>query len=421
MSKYLKITNDGICPPEAFTLLGVSTARGDEGKIGQFGSGAKMGILTCLRHSINPVIVSGTSMISFDCIEKSMGTKKYDQVIAIIDGQTKELGFALEFGAIDWTKIDYAIREFVSNAKDQGNCKIEVTDKIAPVSYDSTSVYIEYTPEVKKYVDNIDKYFINSENVLIDNENSSSFKVYRKGVLVCENEAETSLFSYNVPDLKVDESRNAETYTVLFKAALALCNMSSKQAKTFVNALVGNTKCIETTRFDPAYINYYKTNCKILDAWKELFGDLRIVSVDMLQFATNKNRCIPVSDNAFKILSNASVEIADIAGGKKGAQNGFAPIDVTTDCKRVFNRVWKKVVALGLNNGKDKPELAMYSKPMSCGSTICGYYENDTVYIDRNHVNAKVIVEEIGHYVTDADDCTRDFQDWAFNLAGAIL
>ena len=30
-------------------------------------------------------------------------------------------------------------------------------------------------------------------------------------------------------------------------------------------------------------------------------------------------------------------------------------------------------------------------------------------------------VEEIGHYVTDADDCTRDFQDWAFNVAGALL
>jgi hypothetical protein len=79
------------------------------------------------------------------------------------------------------------------------------------------------------------------------------------------------------------------------------------------------------------------------------------------------------------------------------------------------------VPTLGLHAGKDKPNLAMFSKPMSCGSTIGGYYEKNTVYIDRNHVNAKVILEEIGHYITDADDCTRDFQDWAFNVAGALL
>jgi hypothetical protein len=417
---YLKITNNGIAHAEAFTLLGISTARGDENKIGQFGSGAKMGILTCLRQSINPVIVSGNSVIEFDAIERTMGDKRYNQVVAIIDGVKRELGFALEFGALDWTKVDYAIREFVSNARDQGGCELSVVSAINPVSENSTSVYVEYTPEVKAYHENIGKYFLDTEDILIDNK-WESFKVYRKGVLVCENEKEKSLFSYNIKDLKVDESRNAETYMTLFHCACSLKNMNEDQAKALVRAFVNDSNCIEVKKFDVSYINNYFTNLSIKKAWQALFGDARIVSHDLLQFAANKNQCIPVNSRAFDVFVNADVPIAEIDGSETGAKAGFIPIETTTDCKRIFNRVWKKVQNLGLHNGKDKPKLAMYSKPMSCGSTIGGYYEKGTVYIERNNVNAKVILEEIGHYVTDAHDCTRDFQDWAFNVAGAML
>lgn len=418
---FLKITNTGICHPQAFTLLGVSTARGDVNKIGQFGSGAKMGVLTCLRHAMNPVVVSGNSVIKFDCITKHMGDKQYDQVIAIIDGVSQELGFALEFGAIDWTKIGYAVREFVSNAKDQGGCEISVVSRIEETSPNSTSVYIEYTDEVKAYHENLDKYFVEFEPHTVKDNHLQSFKVYRKGVLVCETEDQKALFSYNINDLKVDESRNAQMYQVMYNSAMMLRYMNSEQTKKFVTALVNNTECIEVRKFDPAYIAMMTTNSKIKVAWKELFGDAKVVSDLLSTYVSKKTNAISVTDNALKILVNAGVELAKINGGKIGVENGYMPIEVTTDCKRVFNKVWNKIVKLGLHNGKEKPQLAMFCKPMDCGTVVGGYYENGTVYIDRNHVNNKVMVEEIGHYVTDAADCTRDFQDWAFNVAGALL
>lgn len=418
---FLKITNTGICHPQAFTLLGVSTARGDVNKIGQFGSGAKMGILTCLRHAMNPVVVSGDSVIKFDCITKYMGDKKYDQVIAIIDGISQELGFALEFGAIDWTKIGYAVREFVSNAKDQGGCEISVVSRIEETSPNSTSVYIEYTDEVKTYHENLDKYFVEFEPRTVKDNHLRSFKVYRKGVLVCESEDQKALFSYNIDDLKVDESRNAQMYQVMYNSAMMLRYMDSEQAKKFVTALVNNTECIEVRKFDPAYIAMMTTNSKIKMAWKELFGDAKVVSDMLAAYVSKKTNAVTVTDTALKILVNAGVELAEINGGKIGVENGYMPIEVTTDCKRVFNKVWNKIVKLGLHNGKEKPQLAMFCKPMDCGTVVGGYYENGTVYIDRNHINNKVMVEEIGHYVTDAADCTRDFQDWAFNVAGALL
>jgi hypothetical protein len=421
---YLKITSPGTCHPEAFTILGVSTARGKANKIGQFGSGAKMGINTCLRHSIAPVIVSGDMVVKFDCVERSMGDRKFDQVLAIINGEKKELGFALEFGAIDWTKIDYALREFVSNAYDQGGCLLSVVPQICEKSPESTSVYVEYTDEVRAYHENINKYFLPKEDIKnVMTNNSDEIRVYRKGVMVhCT--VGKALFSYNIDDISIDESRNADTYVVKYHCAKSLRNMNERQGLAFVKALVDNEPYFEVKELQ-AYADYMGGvlfNSVVRDAFEQTYGNAEITTPDLIGFCKNKyGKVIAVVGSAYKLLSAAGVRVAEVEGGRTGAENGFMPIDTTGDCRRVFNRVWGKIVKLGLHNGKDMPELAMFSKPMSCGSTVNGYYESGTVYISRDAVNAKVILEEIGHYVTDANDCTRDFQDWAFNVAGALL
>jgi hypothetical protein len=74
-----------------------------------------------------------------------------------------------------------------------------------------------------------------------------------------------------------------------------------------------------------------------------------------------------------------------------------------------------------MSGGKSMPELSMYVRPLSSGSNIRGYYEDGVVYIERDNVIMQVIIEEIGHYVTGADDATRDFQDWAFKLAACLI
>ena len=53
MPAFLKIENIGVCPPEGFTVLGVSLAdkSSHRGVIGQFGSGNKHGVAVLLRES----------------------------------------------------------------------------------------------------------------------------------------------------------------------------------------------------------------------------------------------------------------------------------------------------------------------------------------------------------------------------------
>lgn len=423
--QYLKISNVGTCPKEAFTMLGISTARGCSNKVGQFGSGSKMAIGVFLRNNISPIIVSGDMYVTFSVENKKMGDLPYGAIVANINGNNHELGFALEFGAIDWTKISMGVREVVSNAIDQGDYKFELVDEVSPTEDGRTAVYIPYTDEVKNYHENLSKYFlmINNEDFTIGNNPYSGLYVYRKGVLVYENPEEKSLFRYNINHLRVDESRNADSYIVKCYMAQELAKMNEGQIAVFLEAVFERKAFVEMDlefAHLPEYAYGFKE--KVANVWAQKYPGHVLTSDTLYEYLGKKYSQVKVaSDKFYKTLGSWGIPQAEFDGGAYGAQQGFLPITVTTDCKRLFNRVWKKLEKLGLTNGKPAPKLRMFAKPMTSGSTVGGYRDGDRIFIERNYVTAKVMIEEIGHYVTDAGDCTRDFQDWAFNLSGCLI
>ena len=419
--KYLKVSNVGTCPKEAFTMLGISTARGHSNKVGQFGSGSKMAIGVFLRNNISPIIVSGDMYVTFSTQQKLMGELPYGAIIANINDMNHELGFALEFGAIDWTKISMGVREVVSNAIDQGDYKFEVVDEVSPTEEGRTAVYIPYTDEVKNYHENLSKYFLvlNNENFTIGNNPYDGLYIYRKGVLVLEDTTRKSLFRYNIDNLKVDESRNADTHLAHYFVTINLNKMNEGQIAVFLESIIENKDFFEKNLdFSYVYTDSYGFKDKVANVWAQKYPGYVLTSATLSEYVGNKYSKIKVvDDRIYKWLIDWGVPSAEIDGGAYGAQQGFLPITVTTDCKRLFNRVWKKLEKLGLTNGKPAPKLRMFAKPMTSGLTIGGYQDGDRIFIERNHVTTKVMIEEIGHYVTGAGDCTRDFQDWAFNVA----
>ena len=125
---HLLIQNPGVAPVEGFTLLGVSTTRGCgvEGAIGQFGSGNKHAINVLLRAGLKVVVYCGKSRLDFqtrdDEIDDGLTRKTIKRVMCKLGGtstRTIDLGWVLDFGAIDWTDLGMAMREFISNAIDR--------------------------------------------------------------------------------------------------------------------------------------------------------------------------------------------------------------------------------------------------------------------------------------------------------------
>ena len=134
MPAFLKIENLGVCPPEGFTVFGVSLANtsNNAGLIGQFGSGNKHSIAVLLRNELSPVVFAGTLKLEFSTrpqtVADSQASKDFNRVVVKYGGtdasgasrsSTEDLGFVLDYGKQDWNEVALAMREFVSNAIDR--------------------------------------------------------------------------------------------------------------------------------------------------------------------------------------------------------------------------------------------------------------------------------------------------------------
>lgn len=205
--KYLKITNRNEIRLEAFTLIGASTKREEDGKIGMFGSGNKYAIAYFVRNGYDLRIFSGKKEFWLTTHDVKFGSKNF----SVISVGGRETSITTEMGH-KWN-LWQAIREFYSNAKDEGDAFFGLVEE-APIGYTgTTSIYIGVTPELEEFMANIDSYFCEDTNFLFRNKVGSILQktgkiinIFRKGIRCYESDGE-SLFDYDFNDIDVNESR----------------------------------------------------------------------------------------------------------------------------------------------------------------------------------------------------------------------
>lgn len=419
MAKFLCIENVGIAPLEAWTMFGVSSARGKADKIGQFGSGAKHAISVCLRNGINPIVHIGQSKIVFDCVKKMMGETAYDQVVADINGERRELSFAIQFGELDWDNMTMALREFYSNAIDQGGLNAFVTDSVEGVT-DKTRVYVELNDVVERAYKDMPNVFLHLQDkqseTIIRKAELSPLKLYRKGVLVFTGSAkQLSLNDYNLPEIKLDESRNLHAWMVDSYVASAVSKDAGTMETVLLN-VISNKHSVET-KVQPLYY----PGMPLKAAFEKLYGKRKICLPEVLQYVKNKTDAIAVPAEWFTRLKDIGIEVAELNGSKKGAERGYVNAKLQRGHITAVKKVWRKLEKIGMTNNKPMPEVEGFATMMDNGSIVHGYYEDGKIYLNANTFSMATIVEELAHYITGASDCTRDFQDFAFEVAGRMM
>ena len=293
---HLLIQNPGVAPVEGFTLLGVSTTRGCgvEGAIGQFGSGNKHAINVLLRAGLKVVAYCGKTRLDFqtrdDEIDDGLTRKPVKRVMCKLGGtstRTIDLGWVLDFGAIDWTDLGMALREFISNAIDRtlreengefvpalsdGRLSVAVVEDEKIKAKDGyTRVYVEMNDEVQRYVDDLPKRFLHfsSDPAQVKKSFLSKSKanrnlngtrtavIYREGVYVREvlDYTEDSVYDYNfkTSQLEIDESRNSSDYAIRAAVARLYRQASTPELVPVFQALV-DQKTIYEEHLDPDYM-----------------------------------------------------------------------------------------------------------------------------------------------------------------------
>lgn len=416
---YLMIMNTGVAPVEAFTVLGVSTARGDASKIGQFGSGSKHGVNILLRNKINPTIFLGCEELKFHCKPSMMGEKNYNHVYYDFRGQSVPTGFALEFGAMDWDSVSMALREFISNAIDAvgvDNVVIDIAE--SPVAIDgATVIYVPLNDEIRKYYDSIRQNFLHFEGkaevAVIEKNETNNGKIYRKGVFVREV-SKPSMFDYNFDDsIKIDESRNMNDYACCTAAANVL-GKNPEQLKKYIKSLSGHDKV-----WEDEFSCWSAGISAVGDAWKELHGDAVACRTDtMAQIVRTKGHKAVVINRNFDFVGNI-VKSGDDMIGLVNKKN-VSEVKPSATMRKTFDKIWLKLQNSGFTNNKQKPALMGFSQPMMGETTIEGFYDpsNQTCYINVEYAGViSTHLEEIAHYITGANDGDRAFQQFAFSIA----
>ena len=479
MSAYLKIENVGVCPPEGFTVLGVSLANTsrNNGVIGQFGSGNKHGVAVLLRNELSPVVFAGNLKLEFSTrpqtVSDTQATKEFSRVVVKYGGtdltgasrsSTEDLGFVLDYGKQDWSEVALALREFVSNAIDRSirelgdwsSVKIEIVDESqVRAKRDHTRVFIPMNAEVLQFYNDLGKWFLHfSEPQLLDkailpkaNRNLGDRRaavIYRRGVRVREFESSDteSLFDYNLNNLPIDESRKASDCDVRHHCARALSNGDKAILAVLFDRLLNSDKHVWEFGFDiyslqPTYGDGSEAVALRQKNWQDAFaqvaGDHAVLtgkgSVNQLE----RKGFTPVlapenlvsAAAAYGLQTSASVLSADELSGREIT-------DATPDAQAAVDLVWDLLTEIGLTNGKDKPPVRSFTSILDGGTMLNGYYRDNIVYINRDLAGdasavagrqalsdrlLKVAMEELAHYVTGATDNSRDFQDYLLEVA----
>lgn len=481
MTTYLKIENPGVCPTEGFILLGATSKRLIDNDslftIGRFGSGTKMGVNVLLRNKLYPLVFCANHKLEFGTRPGRMkameGVTEYNRVVVKHGGvdehgthvsYTEELSQTDEHGSIDWNCLGMALREFVSNAIDASiamnrmndtkvkypweGVKIElVTEEKVRAKRGYTRVFVPADHEdVVRFFANLGKWFLHfsePDSILqtvltTKNHNFTpdchTAVIYRRGVFVREVDrySRASLFDYNLNELRIDESRNADDYICQNAAAQALGKADPATIAQFLRSFREEKEYWEhhfgTYELRPGW----GENSKQIAARKANWGAAVSLVGDAIVLATKDGPCETLERKGFDLLKvpESIVQAAEAYDCPTPAKvlnadelQGLSAIDPTPDATAALDWVWNHLKSSAMTNGKEKPLVKCFRKVMDGGIVTQGFLREGIVYINIDLANGasvelqQTMLEECAHYVTGSKDETRDLQDWAFKLA----
>lgn len=433
------ISNVGQIPLHGIRLLGQS--RKSETKIGRFGTGLKEAIALALRKGYTMSIWSGLDKIEFSiqeidgqrevCFRIILGTvsdSKYAGGLksgTFVPNMWHGMGFSPELGRLDWTDDWQIFREIICNAIDEGDWSW--SDHPEP---GRTLVVLEgeYSGDIFKDIGNrilpLRKNY--DPTTCIMNENSG--RVYHKGVFIktLESIGGAFGFSYNLPELKITESRTCSETDALNQMSGAWSNCKSAYLWTM---LFSDLKLKEWSEFNKWMASSKNQVC--VDTFYAHFGPMAVPipkdAADINNRLIRKGfHPIVLPDEGVGFL----VELGVTDWKHKLSFDEQAGIDsdleVSMETVNLFNEVWKRLNAARLTRGKQKPALKLFSQVGSEESGLkLGMYRNGTVYVAERVIGSReeriTILEEFAHHITGAGDLSNDVQNWLLDAVDIFM
>ena len=411
----IEILNIGEIPIEAFTLMCASTKKGDNTKIGYFGSGLKYAISRLMRENIKLEIYSGEKQVKITTRKVAMGEHTFERIN--IGG--KQTSLTTEMGP-DW-KLWQAIREIYCNAIDAGEHAVNVGVKVSPEK-DKTKFYIDEVKETQEIIQNWNKYFSGKRSDLIVRNNEieifssgENMAIYRKGIR-CYDSVNVSLYDYNFDLIEINESRVVGyNYQLSEKVADAWGKYATKD-------MIRNL-------FNRCRDDIYERNVSwsnvagFNEFWLDIIDGRILIYEDVSGYFTyeqeNCEHIILPSGllTALKKFFGDKIKVAEGAD-----HNGtFLTVRATKKQEYLIKETLEFFDEVGLKISWPI-EIAMFED-----KKVCGKASNQKIFLSPHlfemgrKVIASTILEEAFHLESGLRDETRGFQDYIVNKIITLL
>jgi len=169
------ITNEGKLDLNGLRLFGASSKRGETGKIGFFGSGAKYAIAWLLRNNVFFQLWIDGEEVPITTKKVEMRGTEYDEIV--INGI--DASITTETGP-KW-QAWMCIRELYANAIDEGG-EMAITNKYDDfIKPGRTTFIIEENELFKELLNNQDYYFARGRKVVYENDRIKVYDKHHKG------------------------------------------------------------------------------------------------------------------------------------------------------------------------------------------------------------------------------------------------
>jgi hypothetical protein len=412
--QFLLIENKGQIDVNALTLMGGSTKRDSATMIGFYGSGNKYAIALLLKAKIGLRIFSGEKELILSTEPVQFRDKSFEKIL--IDG--RETSLTTDMGP-QWSTW-MAVREFVSNAIDEGDNNIIPSTDIIAGKEGHTRFYIEHVTQIKEVIDNWDTYFsFDRTDAIIDLPVGKVFPnicykhqriLYRRGIR-CYDAGE-ALYHYDLPNFTINESRVIDNlYGARRVVRDFLIEHATKDiAATIMEGAFRDAVFLETN------LDFHDSWHKLNAAWREAIGNRIVINQDLSGFYQDrlKEPHLVVCKSLAKKIKECFSDV-EVCGIGQDDEVFTSPVESTPKMQYQLNKALDALKEM-------KYEISFPIEVVTFSRTsVLGLAKNGTIYISPKQFDkgireiAVTLIEENEHLLTDHNDCTREFQDHLFN------
>jgi len=433
--QWIEISSKGLIEPDDLRMLGATTKEGDSTKIGYFGSGTKFSLAYMMRTNHSFKIFSGLKEIPISSVVKTYRGEPIK--LLVVDGVETQI--TDRFGA-DW-RAWYIIREFYSNAIDEGGARINLVN-MKKKDKEKTKIFIEYSGEFKEVYDNLNKYFSMNRPVaaamtvkytgettrvkILKNIGSNleavgrPVTIYRKGIRCNSEEGMESVFDYDLQNVAINESRILKAnYTVHCQIAKAILLLEDTgMINLFIRRAAVNAT--EEENISAHISSHYAVS----DKWGDVLDDIMVqpsTARDLMEGAfgmgvlSDSRTRLYIPTYLFQVLErNFPDKIFKQHGsGRDGSL--FILIAPTDEQAEVLSEAMMLARASAYS-GRTIKTVKFQDKD------ILASYDKDNIYLSLSLLEHGVletfsgIIEEYTHIETGYHDETRQLQTYLFNI-----